>query len=80
MLGYTMADLKRHIERQFVRGMNWQNYGRGGWHIDHITPVSHFKIVEAGDAEFRACWALANLRPLWEPLNNAKKNKRTHLI
>lgn len=38
MLGYSDADLKSHLERQFLSGMTWENMGK--WHIDHIVPVS----------------------------------------
>ena len=38
ILGYTRMDLIHHIERQFLKGMSWDNHGE--WHIDHITPIS----------------------------------------
>ena len=34
------SQLKEHIEKQFVDGMSWDNWGE--WHIDHIKPVSKF--------------------------------------
>lgn len=78
LVGYTLDDLRRHIERQFVKGMSWDNMGE--WHIDHILPLSSFKFASAEDPEFRACWALSNLRPLWAPANMAKKDKRLFLL
>lgn len=78
VLGYTTADLRQHLERQFEHGMSWDNYGE--WHVDHILPVASFKFETADDPEFRACWALSNLRPLWAAENIRKSDKRLHLI
>ncbi|MHC3750701.1 hypothetical protein ACYKDZ_17675 [Stutzerimonas stutzeri] len=74
-LGFTKAELVAHIERQFTKGMTWERLVAGEIHIDHIIPVAAFNIKEIGDAEFRACWALSNLRPLWE-MDNWKKQKK----
>ncbi len=69
ILGYSVTDLKNHLESLFEEGMNWQN--RSEWHIDHIIPVSKFhpstdpKIVNA----------LSNLRPMWKRDNIAKGNQ-----
>lgn len=79
-VGYTVDALRTHLERQFTDNMSWENYGAKGWHIDHIVPVAKFKIKEFGDAEFRACWALSNLRPLWSEINRRKRDNREHLL
>lgn len=79
LLGYTTADLVRHLERQFVRGMTWENYGKE-WHVDHILPVSMFTFTKPEDEGFHACWAITNLRPLWKDVNQQKHNTRTLLI
>ena len=78
VLGYTIADLRRHIERQFTAGMSWSNWS--DWHIDHIVPVTAFRFTNYEDPEFRACWALTNLRPLWKEQNRQKSYFRTHLL
>lgn len=78
LVGYSASELRRHIERQFTRGMSWENYGE--WHIDHIVPVAAFKWQSSDDPEFRACWALSNLRPLWAIENKRKSSKRLQLI
>ena len=82
LVGYTAEDLKLHIERQFVRGMGWHNYGRGSgkWHIDHIVPQSAFTFTSPDDPDFKACWALTNLRPLWGDKNISKHASREFLI
>lgn len=77
-LDYSVDELSRHIERQFLRGMSWENMSE--WHIDHIIPLSHFKIERVGDEEFRKAWALPNLRPLWALDNISKNNRRLHLL
>jgi uncharacterized Zn finger protein (UPF0148 family) len=79
MVGYTLRDLMRHIERQFAPGMSWENHG-SVWHIDHIQPVSAFEFSSVEEASFRECWALSNLRPLWAEENMSKFNKRMYLI
>lgn len=78
LVGYTLEDLHRHLERQFRHGMSWANYGR--WHIDHIVPRAAFRYVTAEDPEFLACWALTNLRPLWKAANLKKRDSREFLL
>lgn len=75
MVGYSVDDLMRHLERQFQPSMTWENYGRGGWHIDHKIPKSVFNYETTGDIDFKRCWALDNLQPLWEPENLSKSDK-----
>lgn len=70
LVGYTLGDLMAHLESQFTKGMNWDNYGE--WHIDHIRPISDFNFVDTEDSDFRECWSLWNLRPLWGKENLAK--------
>lgn len=75
LLGYTADDLKRHLEKQFLPGMTWENYGRYGWHIDHIIPLSAFNYETPEHVDFRRAWALENLRPLWAFDNLSKHAK-----
>ena len=79
LVGYGREQLVTHLERQFSRGMAWDNFGTV-WHIDHILPVSSFTFASAHDSEVKACWALSNLRPLWKRENLSKHARRTHLI
>lgn len=82
LVGYTCEQLKAHLERQFVKGMSWETWGRGPgkWHIDHILPRKLFNFQSADDPEFKACWALSNLRPMWGAENIRKHARREHLI
>lgn len=78
-LPYTASQICEHLEKQFSKGMTWENYGK--WHVDHIIPCAAFKISGMPDCkEFQACWALTNLRPMWASENMSKQDKRTHLI
>lgn len=78
LVGYTISDLMTHLERQFAKGMTWDN--RSEWHIDHIQPLASFKFDSPEDSEFRAAWALTNLRPIWAEENLRKNVTRTHLL
>ncbi len=80
LVNYTAMDLRMHIERQFHGRMKWANYGR--WHLEHIIPRASFKFTTGGldDAEWMACWALSNLRPMWKRANIRKGSKRLTLL
>lgn len=78
LVGYTKQQLTLHIERQFVKGMNWDN--RRQWHIDHIVPLASFIFTSVDDGEFKAAWAITNLRPLWKLKNLQKSSTREFLL
>ena len=80
LLGFTLEELKAHLERQFTKGMTWEKLLAGEIHIDHIRPVWTFSVTSADCPEFRACWALTNLRPLWAKENLSKGGKVRHLL
>lgn len=71
LVGYSIKDLMKHLQKQFIDGISWENYGE--WHIDHIIPVSKFNFTSIDDFDFKRCWALSNLQPLW-----ASENIRKH--
>ena len=71
---WTVEELKEHLESNFLEGMSWANSGE--WHIDHIIPKSWFKFKDEKDPEFRKCWSLNNLQPLWAK-DNCKKGNRS---
>ena len=70
LVDYSLSDLKKHLEQQFIEGMTWDNYGE--WHVDHIIPKAVFKITGSDCVAFRCCWSLENLRPLWK-IENLRK-------
>lgn len=74
LVGYSLQDLMARLESQFDGQMTWENHGVHGWHIDHIRPISSFNFKSPDDYEFKECWALKNLQPLWAK-DNCSKNK-----
>ena len=74
LVGYGIEDLKRHLEKQFGNDMTWENYG-DWWHIDHIVPKSVFNYINPEHEDFKRCWSLENLQPLYKKENLAKYNK-----
>ena len=78
LLGYSLEQLRKHLEKQFIGKMSWENMA--DWHVDHIIPLSSFSIKEAGDKEFLAAWSLGNLRPLFAKNNLEKRDKILTLI
>jgi hypothetical protein len=75
IVGYTLEQLKKHLEKQFLSGMTWGNYGFYGWHIDHKIPKSVFNYTTTKHVDFKKCWALKNLQPLWGKDNLSKNNR-----
>lgn len=75
LVGYTSKDLKKHLEKQFKDGMDWDKFMSGEIHIDHIIPVKIFNFKSSSDYEFKKCWALKNLQPLWAKDNISKGSK-----
>jgi 5-methylcytosine-specific restriction endonuclease McrA len=71
-IGYTIPELKQHLEKQFTPEMNWANYGKY-WHIDHIKPISKFNLRDKN--EVKQAWSLKNLQPLEAKINLQKKDR-----
>ena len=76
--GYSVPDLRRHLERQFGPGMSWDAFQQGRIHIDHIVPLSSFDLSDP--VELKAAWALSNLRPLSAEANMKKGAARVLLL
>lgn len=72
LIGCSKKFLRMHIEAQFKPGMTWDNYGRGGWHIDHIYPCSAFDFTDP--EQIRQCFHYSNLQPLWQAENCSKND------
>lgn len=73
LIGCSPQKLKLHLEKQFVGKMSWKNYGRRGWHIDHIKPCSLFDLTNLN--EQKVCFHYTNLQPLWAKDNLVKSDK-----
>lgn len=79
MFECAVAMQEMPFEKQFIDGMSWGNHGKCNkgnttWHIDHIIPKSAFNITSVDDFDFKRCWALSNLRPMWG-VDNCRKSK-----
>jgi len=68
-IGCRMSEVRQHIERQFVKGMTWDNHGEL-WEIDHIVPLAQFDLTEL--SQRLAANHYTNLQPLWKWQNRAK--------
>jgi hypothetical protein len=73
LVDFTLDELKEHLELHFQEDMSWNNMGQ--WHIDHIIPKSHFNITGPYCKDFKMCWFLLNLQPLWAEDNSKKSDK-----
>ena len=89
-VGFSMIELKIHIESLFEPWMNWDNYGvynknnwkdndqsTWTWQLDHIVPHSEFKYDSYDHPDFKKCWCLDNLRPLSSKQNLIDGTNRT---
>ncbi|MFH2075749.1 MAG: HNH endonuclease, partial [Pseudomonadota bacterium] len=74
LVGFTVDQLKKHLEKRFKPGMTWDNYGTY-WSIDHKVPVAVHNFEHPDDIDFRLCWSLKNLQPLEVKINSRKKDK-----
>ena len=70
LLGCSIKFLKNHLESQFKPGMDWNNHGVHGWHIDHIKPCDKFDLTK--ESEQIRCFNYKNLQPLWA-IDNLRK-------
>jgi hypothetical protein len=68
-LGCSYEEFKQHLERQFKKGMSWDNLGQ--WHLDHIYLVSLAK----DEQELIRLNHYTNFQPMWAVENITKGNK-----
>lgn len=71
LIGCSVEELHDHIEKQFVDGMSWDNYGE--WHVDHIMPCALFDFNKVEHQQ--ECFNYKNLQPLWAE-DNIRKGKK----
>jgi hypothetical protein len=73
--GYSLEALRQHLEKQFKDGMTWERFLAGEIHIDHKIPRAAFNYSRPEHLDFKKCWALKNLQPMWA-LENISKGAR----
>lgn len=71
--GCTIDELKTHLQSKFLPGMNWDNYGKHGWHIDHMRSLENFDLSK--EREIKKACKYTNLLPRWASDNHKKSNK-----
>lgn len=74
ILGCTYDFFINHIEKQFLKGMTWEN--RKDWHLDHIIPISTALCCD----DVIKLNHFTNLRPIWAKDNLKKSNKLIFIL
>jgi hypothetical protein len=72
LIDAPIADFKSYLAANWEEGMSWENYGKGGWHVDHIRPCASFDLTD--EAQQRVCFNWRNLRPMWGAENIGKSD------
>lgn len=72
-LGCSFDFLRKYLESLWTDGMNWDNYGYYGWHVDHIIPCARFNLTNP--EQQKQCFHYTNLQPLWAKENLSKGAK-----
>ena len=73
LVGCNCIELQKHIESKFDDKMTWANYGKYGWHIDHIKPCASFDLKDINQQ--KECFHYSNLQPLWATDNHRKGSR-----
>jgi len=73
LLMCSWDEARKYIESKWLPGMSWDNYGKFGWHMDHIIPCSFFDLTDL--TEQYVCFRWQNLQPLWANDNLKKSSK-----
>lgn len=73
LVGCSWNELRSYLENKFKEGMNWENHGSYGWHIDHIRPCKSFDLTDP--EQQKECFHYTNLQPLWWWENLKKGSK-----
>lgn len=74
LVAFSGKELHDSLEHQFTEGMSWARFLAGEIEIDHIIPVSFFRPQSPDSVDFKMCWSLKNLQPLWRVDNRIKSN------
>lgn len=80
-LGYRLTELVKHLTEDLKKrdpNLRLRQVLSDGWHVDHIYPLSRFKVLRDGQVdweEFRRCWKIENLSAI-PAEDNLKKGAR----
>tara|TARA_R100000988_G_C3947322_1_gene139304 strand:- start:81 stop:809 length:729 start_codon:yes stop_codon:yes gene_type:complete len=75
LVGCTIEELWKHLESSssWEPWMTRENYGKGGWDVDHILPCASFDLK--CPVQQLACFHWSNLQPL-EHIKNVTKGSK----
>jgi hypothetical protein len=71
LLGCDIKIFMKYITDKFTENMSWDNYGKFGWHLDHIKPCKRFDLTSKD--EQKKCFHYTNMQPLWATNKIAEK-------
>jgi len=71
LIGCTAEQFRKHIESQFLEGMEWNQ--RGKWHLDHTIPIAAFDMENPKHQRYAFNWS--NTTPLWASDNLTKSDE-----
>ena len=72
LLGCSLSFFKKHLEKQFTKGMSWNDFIKGNIHLDHIKSCWSFDLSKV--EEQKKCFNYKNVQPLWAG-DNLSKNR-----
>ena len=73
ILGCSFDELHSHLEKQFIKGMSWENKHK--WHVDHIVPLYKARTYD----EVIKLSHYTNLQAIWKK-ENLVKNKKLYPV
>lgn len=73
LIGISLPEFKKYIEKQFQSGMSWEN--SGSFHIDHKIPLDSANT----EKELYDLWHYTNLQPLYPKDNLTKSYKMENI-
>lgn len=73
LLGLSFSDFFVYLKSLFWPGMVSENYGKKGWHIDHIRPLDSYNLLDP--AQQKDAFHHTNIQPLWWDDNLIKHNR-----
>lgn len=83
--GITLEEFRKHIQKQFLPDMTWDNHGWkiGQWEFDH--KIECYKFDLSIENNLLECFHYTNLRPMWAEKNRTRSkisnlNKQEVLI
>ncbi|MEK6878166.1 MAG: hypothetical protein AABY22_01085 [Nanoarchaeota archaeon] len=74
LVGYTKEELLKRLISKFTKGMTIEKLINGEIVIDHIIPRVSFIYSSYENEQFKACWSLNNLQPMWHIKNSTKQD------